>query len=224
MLVKAKAEDWKAVYGSDGSSPYHVIDGVRVFDLKPMPHHLLVRWLGKAQTKAGVILPQNRQRAGLMKGVLLRVGPECDWRLQEGQTIEFDGLSEKEFLGGQSPDGRDPVFFMREEDVMGIVRPASPPRLEMLNTRLLIKPDLEVSEKNGIVIVRREQKGLILSGVVVARDVESVEDVVPGDRVFYDRAMATELKLGDFEGELHHVVPFKAVEAVEEREVASGTH
>lgn len=195
---------------------YSVVEGIDLSQLKPMPKHLLVRWLGKTETKGGVILPQNRQRVGLMKGVLLKVGSGCDARLSEGLTVEFDGLCEKEFLGAQIPGDRDPVFFMREEDLIGIVW--GPGNLEMLNKRILSLPDKDAAEKYGLVVLSLEQKGQMVSGVVVSKDAKDDCDFNVGDRVFYDRGTATELKLGDFDGELHHITRSAYVEAVEPKE------
>lgn len=99
-----------------------VLGGRSLDDFKPRFGHALIRWLGRRETKGGVILPQNRQRAGMCKGILLRLGPVGDdeSELREGQTIIFDLNCDKEFVGPQIPGNEDPVFVMRVEDIMAI--------------------------------------------------------------------------------------------------------
>lgn len=101
---------------------YEVIEGIPVADIKPMPKHVLVRWLKKTETKGGVLLPQNRQRAGFMRGQVLAAGPGCDSQLVPGVMIEFNGMGDKEWLGVQDPADRDTVFFTRMENVVGLVQ------------------------------------------------------------------------------------------------------
>lgn len=200
---------------ADFAVSYDVIDGVEIETLKLMPQHLLIRWGDRKETKGGIIMPQNRQRAGIMKGTLLKIGADCDPRFEVGQTVQFIGLCEKEFLGGETPGDRDPVFFMREENVVGIHR--GPGDLEIVNEFLFIEQDQEAEEKAGIKIVNREQKTIMRSGVVIRADNNlPPEDVAAGNRVFYHSSSADDLKLGDFEGQLVHVVRWRFVEMVAE--------
>lgn len=209
MLMKAEV--------LEKEDEYAVIAGVDLSKLKPRPHHILVRWLDRKVTKGGILMPQNRQRAGIMKGVLLLVGPHCDYRLQVGKTIQFGGLCEKEFLGGETPGDRDPVFFMREEDVLGVRDGA---RLDPISKVLIVKPDQEDAEKSGIVVVDRKQKGIMKSGIIKQYDDALLQeddfDAGEGFRVFYHSATAEELKLGDFDAEMNHVIKWRDVEMVQE--------
>lgn len=194
---------------------YDVVDGVEIATLKLMPRHLLVRWGDRKETKHGIIMPQNRQRAGIMKGTVLAVGPECDSRFSKGDVVQFIALCEKEFLGRETPGDRDPVFFMREENVIGIHM--GPGALELLNEFLLVRQDQEAEEKAGIKIVNRDQKTIMNSGIVVRLDNSlSPEDVGIGQRVFYHSSTADEMKLGDFDGQLVQVVRWRFVEMVAE--------
>jgi co-chaperonin GroES (HSP10) len=116
-MIAAAAAHWEQEEGRD----YAQVEGVFIASLVPMPHHVLVRWLKRTETKGGVLIPQNRQRKSFMKGQILRVGDGCDLGLREGALIQFDSLAEKEWLGVQDPADRDPVFFMREEDIHGVL-------------------------------------------------------------------------------------------------------
>lgn len=101
---------------------YRVVEGIDMAKVRPMKHHIIVRWLASKETKGGLILPQNRQRKNRMNGVILAVGPKCEPEIVEafenGYRIVFDALSEKEWIGSQDPSDRDTVFIMREEDVL----------------------------------------------------------------------------------------------------------
>ncbi len=101
---------------------YEIVEGLVVADIKPLPKHVLVRWLKKTETKGGVLIPQFRQRSGFMKGQILAVGPKCDPKLQPGVLIEFNGLSDKAWVGQQDPADRDTVFFTRVENVFALVK------------------------------------------------------------------------------------------------------
>ncbi len=194
---------------------YDIIDGVELAKLKLMPRHLLVRWGDRKETKHGIIMPQNRLRAGIMKGTILAVGPECDARIVKGDIIQFIALCEKEFLGGETPGDRDPVFFMRDENVIGIHM--GPGALELLNDFLLVSQDRAPEEKAGIKILNRDQKTEMRSGIVVRLDNSlSPEDVGIGQRIYYHQSTADEMKLGDFDGQLVHVVRWRFVEVIAE--------
>ncbi len=193
--------------------PYEVVEGIRLADMTPLPHHLLIRWNHKEETKGGVLYTHDRQRLNYMRGVVLRQG-FCDGRWFEGETVLFDGLCDKSFLGPQVPGERDTVFFMREEDLFAIIltkESGGSGGLKMVNRRLMIKPDL-VNDHGGIALVNTEQKKDGIWGSVVYADPQS--DVREGEHVIYDKTQKTDVKLGDFDGELHHCVPDKAVEAV----------
>ncbi len=198
-------------------------------DFRPRDHHLLVRWLCRTETKGGILMPENRVRAGIMKGVILGMGHGCDPRLEVGQTIHFGSYTEKEFVGPECPGDRDPVFFMRDEwanngGVIGIREEGG--RLQIVNGLVLIRPDKnEDVTAGGIARPTTEVTpwdAQLPGGVVANMDVDlaGTADFGIGDRVFYRRNTADELKLGDFEGELHHVVSDRAIEAVSEREAA----
>jgi co-chaperonin GroES (HSP10) len=198
---------------------YEVVEGISVKDLLPMPHHLLLRWLDRKETKGGVLMPENRQRKGIMKGVILAKGYDCDTRLQIGDTVQFHGLCDKEFVGPQCPGDRDPVFFMREEDVIG-VRMAK--HLLPINGIVLVEPDLAPQEKGGIAIVNREQGGMLRSGTVYDYDTVEIKDLSVGDRLYFHSNIAEQLRLGDFEGRLVYVLRYKDADALEKKEETNG--
>jgi co-chaperonin GroES (HSP10) len=180
---------------------YQEIEGVDLSTLKPLPHHLLVRWPGKKETPGGVLLPQNRERLGLMKGQVLLVGPECDPRIKPGDSIQFSmALCEKEFLGSQTPKDRDPVFFMREEAVLGITSADGDRHvnIEPVNGCVLVKPDRKPEEMGGIAVVDRDAKDTFFCwGQVVMLDPQWAHDFRVGDVIGYTRNHAEELKLSD---------------------------
>src|ERR1051326_4531732 len=122
---------------------YAQVEGVFIASLVLRPHHVLVRWLKRTETKGGVLIPQNRQRKMYMKGTILSVGPNCDPALKPGLNVQFDSLSEKEPWGPWDPADRDPVFFMREEDIHGLLQYDSERRIppQPVADRALIKPD-----------------------------------------------------------------------------------
>lgn len=204
---------------------YSVVEGVNISKLKPLPKHVLVRWLKKEQTKGGIILPQNRQRAGFMKGILLAVGPKCDDRLKVGQTIEFNGLATKEWLGVQDPADRDTVFFTRFENIYAIVDEQDAKKLDFVWTWILVKPDAVPDELRGLLVPdsakkaqMRQQAGL--TGTVVSAG--GMQDAcVEGDRILFNATGATELKLGDHNGETHLVIDDEDVLGFDEREAVA---
>lgn len=99
-------------------SKYKVIENVDMEKFRPMPHHIVVRWLRRLETKGGVLIPEIRERANYCNGIVLK-GSDCTFGdIKKDDLICFDSLAEKEFIGGQQPSDRDPVFIMREEDVM----------------------------------------------------------------------------------------------------------
>ena len=204
---------------------YSIVEGVQLALLTPMPHHILVRWPGKKETKGGIIVPENRERLGLMNGDILLVGTDCDERLQPGRTIQFSMLCEKEFMGPQCPGDRDPVFFMRDEDVFGIVTKGPDGRnasLDLINGCVLTKPEIKPSEIAGLITVDRDAKtSFSVWGEVLQVDTASETGFNVGEEILYPRNMAEELRLGDFEADLMHVVRVglggKEIEAVREK-------
>jgi len=195
-----------------------VVEGFGVDDIKPLPHHILIRWPGKQETKGGILLPEDRERAGRMNGVILAIGPECDKRLAVGQSVQFSMHAEKEFLGPQSPGDRDPVFFMREEDLIGILtKDGFKVTIELLNGCVLCKPEIKPEEKSGLLIVDREGKREGNTwGTVLQLDTEKDNDFKVGDVVLYKKNMAgalgdspvcaEEFRLGDFSEDVLHII------------------
>lgn len=183
---------------------YKVVEGVEIDRLKPLPRHVLVRWFRKPETKAGILIPQNRQRAGFMKGQLLAVGSDCDPALKAGMLIEFNGLGDKLFVGVQDPDDRDTVFGTRYENVYGIVgsHDGDSSTLDMVGSWILVTPD---------VIPEKRESGLLLPGQ--ARETElrhrrgltGIVDsaggmqsaCVAGDHIVFNAANATRIRIGD---------------------------
>lgn len=189
---------------------YEVIEGYEVDKIKPFPKHVLLRWCHKEETKSGVLIPQNRQRANLMRGQVLAVGPDCDPLLQKGKYVEFNGLSEKEWLGPQDPADRDTVFFIREEELMGVLDGG----FMALGDWVLIKPNEKPRESNGI-LIPQEKDPRKRFGTGIVKDVGPQGDPeLIGCNVLYNEWMCIDLKLGDFEGELHNLVHSDEVEAV----------
>jgi hypothetical protein len=185
---------------------YSVIEGVSVDDLILRPRHVLFRWLKRVETKAGILMPQNRQRSGIMKGIVLAVGRDSDPLLARGAFIEFNGLSEKEFWGSQTPgQDRDPVAFMREEDIFCVLRyeAGDKPKLLMLNDWILVRPDKRPAERNGLIVPGTSRAGPSFGVGEVIGAGRTVGSVEAGDRAVYFIGGATELKIGDFQGELH---------------------
>ena len=205
---------------------YKVIEGIDLSALSPRPHHILIRWHGRSETKGGIIIPQDRERMGRMNGEVLLVGPKCDPRIKPGSIVQFSQFSEKEFLGPQSPDGRDPVFFMLEENVFGILTRTGDgftPTIEMLNGCVLTRPELQPKEKGGLIVVDREAtQSFSIWAEVVAVDKEANVEFNVGDSVLYPQNMAEDFRLGDFTSEVLNVVRCgyggKEIEAMRERE------
>lgn len=190
---------------------YAVVEGVEIAKLQPLPKHVLIRWLKKEETKGGILLPQTRQRSGFMKGIVLAIGPKCDPALEVGQTVEFNGLGDKEWLGVQDPADRDTVFFTRVENVYGIINrgPGDKPVLDMVGTWLLVRPDEMPKEKSGLVMVQqareremRQRAGLI--GTVVSAGGHTAQKA--GDRIAFDATGATRIHLGDHNDEVVLVI------------------
>ncbi len=98
---------------------YKIIDGVEIEKFRAMPHHIVVRWLGKPETNGGILIPENRQRKMYMNGLVLKSAASKE-DIKVGDRIVFDSMCDKEFLGPECPGDRDPVFMMREEDVFCI--------------------------------------------------------------------------------------------------------
>ena len=180
---------------SYGSDPYKVIEGIEIAKLKMLPKHVLVRWLKKEESKGGVLMPQNRQRKGYMKGQILSVGPDCSLHLEVGQTIQFESLADKEFLGVQDPADRDSVFAMRQEDIHGILEVEANGFTSFfpLNDYLVLKPDHGPREVGGIAVPEHLRKGggMTWFGRIVCISPEVVESpewnlAAPGDHVAYD--------------------------------------
>lgn len=195
-----------------------VVEGVDLSRLHPRPKHILVRWRKRVETKGGVLMPENRQRAGIMSGEVVLVGPNCHEAVLPGVEVQFDGLCEKEFLGPQVPGDRDPMFFMRVEDVFGVINRGERVSIQPINGFVLVEPDRPEVEKAGVLIVSKRDE-VEDSRVQTGRVTASSNGVQVGDRVVYRRSVAHELKLGDFEGQFRHVVPSKAIEAVLEEAV-----
>lgn len=199
---------------------YRFIDGVEVAKVKLLPGHVMVRWLHKEETKGGIILPQNRQRAHFMKGEVLSVASDCR-PLVPGQLIEFDGMCEKSFIGGQNPDGRDVVFVMRIERVYGTVRyEDGKPTLDLIRDHILVRPDVHPSEVGGLIVTEtngenirrraRSWKGEVL------RCGERVENCMAGDRIVYETSLAASIKMGDHNAETCIIINDMDVIALEE--------
>lgn len=97
---------------------YQIIENVDMEKFQPMPHHIVVRWLNRTETKGGVIIPEIRERSNYCNGIVLKVSERTNGDVKQGDLVCFDSLADKEFIGGQKPSDRDPVFIMREEDVL----------------------------------------------------------------------------------------------------------
>jgi co-chaperonin GroES (HSP10) len=218
---------------------YEVIEGVDMATFLPRPMHVVIRWLKKTETKGGVILPQNRQRAHFMKGQLLAVGPQCDPKLQPGLLVEFNGISDKEFLGVQDPVDRDTVFVTRVENVFGLVDRAPEaegwkgdaelaqavvgaiPRLDMVGDWLLVRPEAQPDRTAfGLTIpgqararAQRQQQGLV--GKVLSAG-GFVDTCRAGDRIAFDATHATQVHLGDHNAEVVLVIDNDAVLGIDE--------
>ena len=160
------------------SNSYAVVEGVKIAELSPRPAHVLVRWLKKTETKGGVLIPQYRWRKGYMKGEVLKAGHGCDARLSPGTVIQFDSLADKEFLGVQDPVDRDTVFFLREEDIHGIITEDDGlKRMVLCNEYVLIRPDEGEAEKAGLSVPdsARKQTMFVWHGVLLGVGPEVVD-------------------------------------------------
>lgn len=197
---------------SEKSATYDVIEGYSVGRIKLLPRHVLIRWFSKTETKAGIVIPQTRERAHFMKGQLLSVGPDCGQLLKAGQLVEFNGLGQKEWLGSQSRADRDTVFFTRWENIYAIIHydQGDTLRLEMCGEWVLVKPDEYPREKGNLLIpdqvresAQRRRSGL--TGVVRGCGAD-VETCIDDDHVIFDATGATQLRLGDHNGELCLIV------------------
>lgn len=216
MLVKVEEKE-----------DYSVIEGVPIGNLRPMPHHILVRWPGKNETKGGILIPQDRERLGRMNGEVLAVGPDCDDRLHPGKLVQFSGVCEKEFLGSQSPNGRDPVFFMREEDLFGILykdHKGFDVTMELLNGFVLTRPERKPFEISGVIVPDRDAKDSFgVWGEVLQIDRKAKTEFNVGDSVLYPRNIAEEIRVGDYSSEVLHLVRtgWKGhdIEAMKEKEI-----
>lgn len=185
---------------------YRFIEGVEIAKAKMLRGRLMVRWLHKEETKGGVILPQNRQRAHFGKGQVLAIGDDCK-PLMPGQFIQFDAQCEKTWIGEQNPAGRDTVFVMDIERVYGTIsRDAGDnPVMDMIRDHILLRPDPHPSEVRGFIVTetiqeneRRRAQGW--QGTVL-RTGEKVDSCVPGDRIAYETSYAAPLKMGDHNAE-----------------------
>lgn len=183
---------------------YSVIEGIVIKDFQPLPHHVMIRWLKKEETKGGIIIPQYRQRAHFMKGIVLALGPRCNVMLEVGQTVQFNGLSEKEFIGVQDPADRDTVFLFTDEQIFGIVSydENQKPSIQSVGEWVLVKPD--EAKENKIVMtdsvkatVRRNS--FAWQGEVVSSG-NMADSCVPGDRIAYTTSGATGVMIGDHNG------------------------
>jgi len=190
---------------------YDLVEDVNLSTFKPMPHHLVVRWLKKVESKGGVLYPENRQRKNYMKGEIL-VSGECDnTDLKEGVTIQFESLCDKQFLGVQDPADRDPVFIMREEDVHGVLIPSFTNNkmqmiFEPMNEYVLLKPDEGKKEFGKLIVPESIGKAgeKVWSGVVISvgpkvKSEPKYRDlgVLPAHRVAYDAFTASEVILNE---------------------------
>lgn len=187
---------------ADTVNPYAVVEGVEIATLRMLPKHVLVRWLKKVESKGGVLMPQNRQRRSYMKGEILSIGPDCSHHLEVGQTIQFESLADKEFLGVQDPADRDSVFAMREEDIHGILETHENGFTSFfpLNDYILLKPDQGMDEVGGVLMPEhlRKGSGMTWFGRVVCISPEVVESpqwnlASPADHVAYDTQCAQEV-------------------------------
>lgn len=203
---------------------YKVIEGFPLEGIRPLPKHVLVRWMSKKETKAGVLIPQNRERAHLMRGQVLAVGPECDQKLEPGQEIAFDGLTEKEWLGPQSPPDRDTCFFFRVENVYAVVRRVygKAPEMDMVGSWILVRPDPSAGEKSGLMLAnldggeRKRTRGA-WTGEALSVGSEA-GSCVKGDMVVYETRFAKDFQVGDFDGEICVVVTDEDVVGIKETE------
>ena len=188
---------------------YRNIDGIPIDTLTPRPHHVLLRWLHKTESKGHVLIPQIRERKFFAKAQVLRTGPQTNSRLQWGTLVTFDINCEKEWFGLQSTPGRDTVFFCEDTSVLATIDyPDSPdvPRLTPLGKWLLVKPDpapsqtssgLEVPEafRNRPRVLSAGWRGEVLSTG------ENAYEAVPGDRIAYDTAGTVTVHQGDQTGQ-----------------------
>lgn len=176
------------------TDPYQVIEGVDIGTLSLRPHHVLVRWLKKEETKGGILLPQNRQRKSYMVGIVLKAGPESANKVIPGAKIQFNSLCDKEFMGAQDPADRDSVFVMVDDEIHGIIVGADEfiPVLDLV----LIKPDLVQREVSGIIVTAEPGKPMAAKEgviVLVGDGVKDEEELSTGLRVAYDPTVAEQL-------------------------------
>lgn len=176
------------------------IDGFDLDTFRPLPYVVAIRWMTKKETKGGVLIPQNRWRKGYMQGEVLAVGADCSPNLLVGETVQFDSLADKEFIGEQDPADRDTVFLIREEDIHGIIRDRDGVKsMDLLNEYVLVKPDLGPDEMSGVVVPEhlRVQKNFTRSGWIVgvgervtAEEKYKGLGMAVGDHVFYDATVS----------------------------------
>jgi len=183
---------------------YEVIEGLQTESVTPLPKHVLLRWLKKEKTKAGVIIPQYRHRAGFMKAQVLALGEGVPEELAVGDLVLFNGLGEKEWLGVQDPADRDTVFFMRAENIYGIIGDGG--SIRMLGAYMLVRPDEVKKESSGGVIIadpiRRDEqrRASAYMGEVVHAGPES--GFSKGARLICDSVGSIMVRLGDHNDEI----------------------
>lgn len=205
-----------------------VIDGFDLDTFRPLPYVVAIQWKTKKETKGGVLIPQNRWRKGFMQGEVLNVGAGCSTKLLVGETVQFDSLADKEFLGEQDPADRDTVFLIREEDIHGIIRERDGVKsMEMLNEYVMVKPDLGPEEINGIAVPDhlRATKNWTRGGRIVAVGERVVSEhkymglgMVVGDHILYDATVAHEVLMN---GEMNVIIRAEYVLCVMDDEQAA---
>jgi co-chaperonin GroES (HSP10) len=191
--------------------PYQEIEGINISTFNLRPHHVMIRWLKKEETKGGILLPQNRQRKSFMIGSVLKVGPECVENLIIGSKVQFNSMCDKEFLGPQDPSDRDTVFIMIDDEIHGIIKEGEKSSFHPFHDFVMIKQDEHKKEVCGLVapvdprMPMEPREGVVIS---VGEGVKPVDEVVAGCKVLFDPVMCDEVIMN---GETFTLVRLSAI-------------
>lgn len=196
------------MHGIEDIDKYQVVEGVDMRTFKPRPHHVVIRWLHKEESKGGILIPQYRQRKLFMKGQVLVSGPECNPRLKWGAVVMFNALGtqenvcEKEFFGVQDPNDRDSVFVCEDIHVLGTLNEDAT-KCDMLDNWILVLPDEGPEEKSGLLVPdamrnrERVYKGGWTGLVVSIGDYVDKGTCMVGDHIVYETLGAVSVFLND---------------------------
>ena len=97
-----------------------IIADIDIDKLKLRPNHVLLYWRERLPEKDGLIVPEIWRRKSCMAGDILAKG-KCQAfpELEIGQTVIFNSLCDKEFLGVRTGERRH--IIIRAEEIIAVV-------------------------------------------------------------------------------------------------------